>query len=67
MANGHNGHKPILLRPTTDLADAIAKAAEKAGCSRQQWMLTTLTNATTVAGTLTSDLPEAQDEPLPGV
>jgi len=41
---------PILLRPSAALADAMAKAAEESGCSRQVWMLTVLTDAVTELG-----------------
>lgn len=36
---------PILLRPPTPLAEAMAAAAEESGVSRQVWMLAVLEQA----------------------
>jgi hypothetical protein len=57
--------KPILLRPDCALADAMTRAAEQAGLSRQVWMLRMLEDAVMGAGTWRIE-PSDADQPLPG-
>lgn len=55
--------KPILLRPSCALADAMARAAEEYGISRQAWMLEQLENA--AAEWMPRDQHHPDDVPLP--
>jgi hypothetical protein len=61
------GHqvKPVLLRPSAALADAMTAVAEDQGLSRQEWMLGWLEHAVLAdGGTLDAD-PSVHTEPLP--
>jgi hypothetical protein len=59
--------KPILLRPSRALADAMTKAAEANGWSRQEWMLEALKTEVTIQGFPPSVEPHPDDATLPGV
>lgn len=59
--------KPILLRPTPELAEAMEEAAYQSGVSRQQWMLEHLAGACTDEGFPPTNGVGPDDVPLPGV
>jgi hypothetical protein len=57
----------VLVRAGANLLDAATDAAEQSGVNRHTWLVGVIEAACREAGTLRSDLPDADDVPLPGV
>jgi hypothetical protein len=57
----------VLVRGGASLLDAASRAADEAGVNRHTWLVAVIEAACREAGTLRSDLPDADDVPLPGV
>lgn len=58
--------RPILLRPPEWLAEAMTRAADDAGESRQVWMLQTLAFRVLDGGYARRPDDHELDDPLPG-